>query len=145
MAGIYNAGLITLAHRASQIFIRNNQVCLFFVLLISVHIRFFRHRFFSSLIGFFENLFSLLLCLKKMFLFQQCLNLGELKGENSISDSILYGGGAERVLCKIIDRFSKEFDSYYFVIRKGWASWRKRWCKKIHLSSVDGKYSSPTF
>lgn len=68
LAGIYNAGLITLAHRASQIFIRNNQVCLFFVLLISVHISGFFDTGFSSLIGFFENLFSLLLCLLVIFI-----------------------------------------------------------------------------
>ncbi|MFA0659818.1 glycosyltransferase [Vibrio splendidus] len=57
----------------------------------------------------------------------------------------LYGGGAERVLCKIIDRFSKEFDSTILLLEKGERVDVNDDVKKIHLSSVDGKYSSPTF
>ncbi len=68
LSGVYNAGLIMLAHRISQIFIKNNQVCLFFVLLISVHISAFFDTGFSSLIGFFENFFSLLLCLLVIYI-----------------------------------------------------------------------------
>ncbi len=55
----------------------------------------------------------------------------------------LYGGGAERVLCKIINNFSKHFDSTILLFEKGERVDVNDDVNKLHLSNVDGKYSSP--